>query len=162
MTYPTVDNLPEMATSTLLGVCAQLSRSRHAGLARWASSVSDALLVRLVSVTTGVHVDDSGNERCPLKTLDDAELEGLHAVLFAGAEASDDEWVVAWCIRMNGLIVADLWRRQLEQAAIDAKAEAIVAEERRLGCLVDIAGGVAFRNRHPMLDGAGVTGVTPF
>ena len=51
MTYPAVDDLPEGATSTLLGVCAQLSQSRHPGLARWAASVSDALLVRLVSVT---------------------------------------------------------------------------------------------------------------
>ena len=56
MTYPAVDDLPEEATSTLLDVCTQLSRSRHAGLARWAASVSDALLVRLVTVTTGVHV----------------------------------------------------------------------------------------------------------
>ena len=44
MTYPPVDDLPEVATSTLLGVCTQLSQSRHAGLARWASSASDALL----------------------------------------------------------------------------------------------------------------------
>ena len=135
MTYPTVDDLPEEATSTLLGVCSQLSQSRHRGLARWAASVSDALLVQLVTVTTGVHVDGSGNERCPLKTLDDAELEGLYALLLAGAEASDDESVVRWCIRANGLIIADLWRREQEQAAIDVKAEAIVAEERRLGCL---------------------------
>jgi hypothetical protein len=135
MTYPAVGDLPEEATSTLLGVCAQLSRSRHPGLARWASSVSDALLVRLVSVTTGVHVDGTGSERCPLKTLDDAELEGLHALLRAGAEASDDGAVVQWCTRMNGLILADLCRRELNQLAIDAKVAAIVAEERRLGCL---------------------------
>jgi hypothetical protein len=135
MTYPAVGELPEDATSTLLGVCAQLSRSRHPGLARWASSVSDALLVRLVSVTTGVDVGGTGSERCPLKTLDDAELEGLHALLRAGAEASDDEAVVQWCTRMNGLILADLCRRELIQLAIDAKAAAIVAEERRVGCL---------------------------
>jgi hypothetical protein len=135
MTYPTVDDLPEQATSTLLGVCAQLSRSRHPGLARWASTVSDALMARLVSVTTGVHVDNRGNERRPLKTLAAAELEGLHALLRAGAEASDDESVVAWCTRMNGLIIADFCRRELEQAAVDAKAESIVAEERRLSSL---------------------------
>jgi hypothetical protein len=139
MTYPAVDDLPEEATSTLLGVCAQLSRSRHPGLARWASSVSDALLVRLVSVTTGVRVDGNGNgngnKSCPLRTLAAAELEGLHALLFAGAEASDDEWVVGWCNRMNGLILADFCRRELEQLAIDAQAEAIVAEERRLTCV---------------------------
>ena len=135
MTYPAVGDLPEDATSTLLGVCAQLSRSRHSGLARWASSVSDALLVRLVSVTTGVDVGGTSSERCPLKTLDDAELEGLHALLLAGAEASDDDAVVQWCTQMNGLILADLCRRELNQLAIDAKAAAIVAEERRLGCL---------------------------
>ncbi len=135
MTYPAVGDLPEDATSTLLGVCAQLSRSRHPGLARWASSVSDALLVRLVTVTTGVDVGGAGSERCPLKTLDEAELEGLHALLLAGAEASDDEAVVQWCTQMNGLILADLCRRELNQLAIDAKAAAIVAEERRLGCL---------------------------
>jgi hypothetical protein len=135
MTYPAVGELPEDATSTLLGVCAQLTRSRHPGLARWASSVSDALLVRLVSVTTGVDVGGTGTERCPLKTLDDAELEGLHALLLAGAEASDDEAVAQWCTRMNGLILADLCRRELNQLAIDAKAAAVVAEERRLGCL---------------------------
>jgi hypothetical protein len=141
VTYPAVGDLPEEATSTLLGVCTQLSRSRHPGLARWAASVSDALLVRMVSVTTGVHVDGTGSERCPLKTLDDAELEGLHALLWAGTEASDDEAVVQWCTRMNGLIVADFCRRELERLAIDAKAAAIVAEERRLGCLA-----------HPMLE----------
>ncbi len=136
MTYPAVDGLPEEATTVLLGVCAQLSRSRHPGLARWASSVSDALLVRLVSVTTGVDVDGTSNEPCPLTTLAAAELEGLHALLLAGTEASDDESVVRWCARMNGLILADLCRRELEQLAIDAKVAAIVAEERRLGCLL--------------------------
>ena len=135
MTYPAVGDLPEEAASTLLGVCAQLSRSRHRGLARWAQSVSDALLVRLVSVTTGVDVGSATSERCPLKALDDAELEGLHALLLAGAEASDNDDVVQWCTRMNGLILADICRRELEQLAIDAKAAAIVAEERRLGCL---------------------------
>ena len=136
MTYPAVDALPEAATSTLLGVCAQLSRSRHRGLARWATSVSDALLVRLVSVTTGVHVGGTSSDaRWPLASLDAAELEGLHSLLLAGAEASDDESVVQWCTRMNGLIIADLCRRELERAAIDAKAAAIVAEERRLACL---------------------------
>ena len=65
MTYPTVDDLPEEATSTLLGVCGQLSQSRHPGLARWAASVSDALLVRLVTVTTGVHVDGTTTEPGP-------------------------------------------------------------------------------------------------
>jgi hypothetical protein len=135
MTYPAVGDLPEDATSTLLGVCAQLSRSRHPGLARWAGSVSDALLVRLVSVTTGVDVGGNAGERRPLTTLDDAELEALHALLRAGAEASDDEAVVQWCTQMNGLILADLCRRELIQLAVDAKAAAMVAEERRLGCL---------------------------
>ena len=135
MTYPSVGDLPEQATSTLLGVCAQLSRSRHPGLARWAAGASDALLARLVAVSTGVQVDGANHEACPLKTLAAAELEGLHALLLAGAEASDDEWVVTWCTRMNGLIVADFCRRELEQMAFDAKADAIIAEERRLACL---------------------------
>ena len=134
MTYPTVDDLPEAATSTLLGVCAQLSQSRHPGLARWAASVSDALLVRLVTVTTGVHVDGATTEPGqPLAKLDAAELEGLYAVLLAGAEASDDEFVARWCTRMSRLIVAEVCRRELLQVAIDNAAD-IEAEERRLAC----------------------------
>ena len=91
---------------------------------------------RLVSVTTGVRVDPTGNEPCPLWTLAAAELEGLHSLLLAGAEASDDASVVHWCTRMNGLILADFCRRESAQLVIDAKVEAIVAEERRLACLV--------------------------
>jgi hypothetical protein len=135
MTYPAVDDLPEEATSTLLGVCGQLSQSRHAGLARWAASVSDALLVQLVSVTTGARVDVTDIEPCqPLARLDGAELEGLHGVLLAGADASDDESVVEWCTRMVHLLVAEFYRRACEQAAIDAKVAVIEAEERRLAC----------------------------
>ena len=135
MTHPPVDDLPEEATSTLLGVCEQLSLSRHAGLARWAASVSDALLVRLASVKSGAPVDVIDFEPCgPLAWLDAAELKGLHSVVVAGAEASDDESVVEWWIRMGRLIVADFDRRAYEQAAIDAKAGAIEAEERRLAC----------------------------
>ena len=130
MTYPSVDDLPEEATSTLLGVFAQLSQSRHRGLARWAASVSDALLVRLVSVTTGVHVGGATTEPCqPLAKLDAAELEGLYSVLLAGAEASDDESVARWCARMSRLIVAEVCRRELMHAAIDAESEG-----RRLAC----------------------------
>ncbi len=133
MPYPTVDDLPEEATSTLLGVCSQLSQSRHRGLARWAASVSDALLVRLVTVTTGVHIDGSTTEPCqPLAKLDAAELEGLYSVLLAGAEASDDESVARWCTRMSRLIVAEFYLREYERAVINAKAAAI--EERR-ACL---------------------------
>jgi hypothetical protein len=135
MTYPTVDDLPEAATSTLLGVCTQLSQSRHPGLARWATSVSDDLLARLVSVATGVLVDGTTTEsRQPLAKLDGAELEGLYSLLLAGAEASDDEAVARWCARTSQLIVAEVYRRELIQAAIDAKAAAIEAEERRLAC----------------------------
>ena len=135
MTYPAVDDLPEEATSTLLGVFSQLSQSRHPGLARWAASVSDALLVRLVSVTTGVHIGGITTEpRQPLAKLDAAELEGLYSVMLAGAEASDDEFVARWCTRMSRLIVAEVCRRELMQLAIDAKAAAIEAEERRLAC----------------------------
>jgi hypothetical protein len=134
MTYPTVDDLPEQATSTLLGVCSQLSQSRHPGLARWAASVSDALLVRLVSVTTGVHVDGTTTEPCQLAKLNAAELEGLYSLLLAGTEASADESVARWCTRMSRLIVAEVYRREYIQLAIDAKAAAIEAEERRLTC----------------------------
>ena len=135
MTYPAVDDLPEEATSTLLGVCSQLSQSRHRGLARWAASVSDALLVQLVTVTTGVTVDVSDIEPPrPLAQLDAAELDALHSLLRAGAEASDDESVVEWCTRMVRMIVADFNRREYEQAAIDAKAAVIIAEERRREC----------------------------
>ena len=134
MSYPTVDDLPEEATSMLLGVCSQLSQSRHPGLARWAASVSDALLVRLVTVTTGVHVDGTATEPGqPLAKLDAAELEGLYAVLLAGAEASDDEFVARWCTRMSRLIVAEVCRRELLQVAIDNAAD-IEAVERRLAC----------------------------
>jgi hypothetical protein len=133
LTHPAVDDLPEEATSTLLDVCWQLSKSRHAGLARWAASVSDALLVRLVTVTTGVHVGGTTSEpRQPLAKLDAAELEGLYSLLLAGTEASDDESVARWCTRMSRLIVAEIYRREYIQAAIDAKAAAIEAEERRL------------------------------
>jgi hypothetical protein len=135
MTYPTIDDLPEEATSTLLGVCSQLSQSRHRGLAQWAASVSDALLVRLVTVTTGVHVGGTTSEPGqPLAKLDAAELEGLYSLLLAGAEASDDESVARWCTRMSRLIVAEVCRRELIQVAIDAKVAAIEAKERRLAC----------------------------
>jgi hypothetical protein len=135
MSYPTVDDLPEEATSMLLGVCSQLSQSRHPGLARWAASVSDALLVRLVTVTTGVHVDSTATEPGQsLAKLDAAELEGLYAVLLAGAEASEDEFVARWCTRMSRLIVAEVCRRELLQVAIDNAAD-IEAEERRLACM---------------------------
>jgi hypothetical protein len=136
MTHPAVDHLPEQATTTLLDVCGQLSKSRHAGLARWAASVSDALLVRLASMAVGMRVDVSDFEPCgPLTQLDAAELDGLRMVLLAGADASDDEVVVDWCIRMNKLIVADLYRREYEQAAVDAKAAVIEAEERLLAAV---------------------------
>jgi hypothetical protein len=135
MTYPAVDDLPEEATCTLLGVCSQLSQSRHKGLARWAAPVSDALLVQLVNVTAGVTVDVTDIERPrPLAGLNAAELDALYSLLRAGAEASDDESVVEWCTRMVGLIVAEFYRRQYEQAAIDAKAAVIIAEERRREC----------------------------
>ncbi len=134
MTHPPVDDLPEQAAATLLGVCGQLSQSRQQGLARWAASVSDALFARLVSVTTGVYVD-SDAEPCPrLAQLDLAELKDLYSVLAAGADASGDDAVVDWCTRAGRLIAADLYRRLYEQAAIDAKAAAIEAEERRLAC----------------------------
>jgi hypothetical protein len=133
VTHPPVDDLPEEATAMLLGVCEQLSQSRHAGLARWAGSVSDALLVRLASAASGGLVDVIDFEPCgPLAWLDAAELDGLYSVMLAGADASDDESVVEWCTRMVRLIVAEFCRRAYEQAAIDAKVADIEAEERRL------------------------------
>jgi hypothetical protein len=133
MSYPAVDDLPEEATCTMLDVCRQLSKSRHAGLARWAASVSDALLVRLVTVITGASVDVTDIKPCwPLAQLDAAELDGLYSVLLAGADASDDEAVIEWCTRMILLIDAEFDRRTCEQAAINAKAAAIEAEEWRL------------------------------
>ena len=135
MTYPAVNDLPEEATTTLLDVCTQLSRSRHAGLSRWAAAVTDALLVQLVTVTTGATVDVTDIEPPrPLALLDAVELETLHSLLRAGAEASDDESVVEWCTRTGRLIVADLYRREYEQAAIDTKRTVISAEERRREC----------------------------
>jgi hypothetical protein len=139
MTHPPVDNLPEQAAVTLLGVCGQLSQSRHRGLARWATSVSDSLLARLVSVTTGVCVDSDAEPCQRLAQLDAVELKILHSVLAAGADASDDDAVVDWCTRTDRLIVADLYRRLCELAAIDAKAAVIEAEERRLACGVRAA-----------------------
>jgi hypothetical protein len=146
MTYPAVDDLPEEAASTLLDVCGQLSQSRHAGLARWAASVSDALLVRLVTVTIGAPVDVTDIEPCrPLAELDGTELDGLHSVLLAGADASDDEAVALWCTRMGQLIVAEFYRREYLQAVIDAKAAAIEAEEQRLECEAPPAPGASPR-----------------
>jgi hypothetical protein len=132
MNYPPVDDLPEQAAATLLGVCGQLSQSRQQGLARWAASVSDALFARLVSVTTGVYIDSDG-EPCPrLAQLEIADLENLHSLLAAGADASGDDAVVEWCTRTGRLIVAEVYRRLYEQAVIDAKVAAIDAEEQRI------------------------------
>jgi hypothetical protein len=143
MTHPRVDDLPEEATSMLLDVCWQLSRSRHMGLARWAASVSDALLIQLVSVTTGAGVDVADIEPCrPLSTLNAAELDALHSVLLAGADASDDKAVAEWCARMGQLIVAEFYRREYLQAAIDAKVAVIEAEEHRLARVARRASGV--------------------
>jgi len=140
MTYPAVDDLPEAASCTLLGICTQLSQSRHPGLARWATSVADALLVRVVSVTTGVHIDSTTTRpRQPVANLDAAELEGLYALLLAGAEASDDQAVARWCTRMSRLVVAEACRRELIQLAVDAKVAVIEAEERQRGCEVRCA-----------------------
>lgn len=130
MAHPPVDDLPEEAAATLLGVCGQLSQSRQAGLARWAASVSDALLARLVTVTTGARVDFTDTEPGrPLAQLDAAELEWLQSVLLAGADASDDEAVIEWCTRMGRLIVAEFYRREYERAVINDKAAAIEAKE---------------------------------
>lgn len=131
MTHPPVDDLPEEAAAMLLGVCGELSQSRQPGLARWAAAVSDALLARLVSVTTRVHVEFDGGA-CPLLTrLHAAELEGLRQLLAAGAHASDDDAVIDWCTKMARLVVAESYRRAYHRAAIDARVAVIEAEEQR-------------------------------
>src|SRR5271155_204199 len=132
MTHPPVDDLPEEAASILLGVFEELSRSRHPGLARWAGPVSDALLIRLVSLTNDVHVDLDAEPCPPLARLNAAELKGLHQVLAAGADASDDDAVIDWCTKMGRLIVAEFGLRAYHQAAIDAKVAVIAAEELRI------------------------------
>ncbi len=137
MTHPAVDHLPEEATSTLLRICERLSRSRHAGLAQWATATSDALLIRLMSVTSGEPVQVVDFQACgPLAQLTAAELEELQVAVLAGAANNADESVVEWCTRMDRLIVADFWRREYEQSVIDAKAAVMEAEERRLACQV--------------------------
>jgi len=135
MTHPAVDHLPEEATATLLRICERLSRSRHPGLAQWATSASDALLIRLASVSSGARIDVVDFVACgPLAHLEAAELEEMRMVVRAGASESDDESVVEWCTRMDRLIAADFWRREYEQAVIDAKASVMEAEERNLAC----------------------------
>jgi hypothetical protein len=133
MTYPAVDKLSEEATSTLLGVCSQLSQSRHKGLARWGASVSDALLVQLVTVTADVTVDVSDIEPArPLAQLDAAELDALYSLLRAGAEASDDESVVEWCTRMVGIIVAEERRRERRaRSATNLRSAPLLSEALR-------------------------------
>jgi hypothetical protein len=135
MTHPAVDHLPEKATSTLLRICERLSRSQLPGLAQWAASTSDALLVQLASVTSGARIDVVDFQACgPLAQLETAELEELRVVVLAVATNSDDASVVEWCTRMDRLINADFWRREYEQAVFDAKAAAMEAEERSLAC----------------------------
>ena len=136
MTHPAVDKLPQDALYTLLGICEQLAKSRHANLARWGSWVSDALLVQLMSVLNSARYDVVDFEPCgPLSLLDTYELDGLQAVMIASSVASPDDAVVDWCTRMSGLVDAESYRRLLIQNAIDAKSEAIIAEERRLACV---------------------------
>jgi hypothetical protein len=61
-----------------------------------------------VTVTTGAPVDVTDIEPYrPLAELYGAELDGLHSVLLAGADASDDEAAAVWCTRIGQLIVAD-------------------------------------------------------
>ena len=62
------------------------------------------------------------------------EATGVLALSGHRVTLSDDESVARWCTRMSRLIVAEIYRREYIQVAIDAKAAAIEAEERRLAC----------------------------
>ena len=133
MTYPDRRRSARRGHLHVLDVCASYPGR---GMRGWRGGPRGVRrpAVRLVSVTTGVHVDGTTTEPCPAGKLHAAELEGLYSLLLAGAEASDDESVVRWCTRMGRLIVAEIYRREYIQVAIDAKAAAIEAEERRLAC----------------------------
>ena len=129
--YPPIDDLPEAACGKLLGTASKLAELRQPGLARWAEALSDALLARSVSLTTGLPVDVVDTEPVALAVLDAAELQGLHWIISASAEQSYDIEVIGWCTRMGRLIMAEFDRRGLEQAIIDARADMIAAEEIR-------------------------------
>lgn len=67
-----------------------------------------------------------------LEQFSDAELAGLRHVLAAGAGADSDDDLAEWCTNMGRLLIAELYLRTYRQVAIDAKAAAIVDEERRI------------------------------
>lgn len=130
--FPPVSELPEAAAGTLLGVFSKLAELHQPALARWAEAVGDVLLARLVWLTTNVKAEPADTEPVPLSTLDAAELEGLHWVLVATAAETDDSAARGWLTELGRMILADFERRIYEQAVIDAKADAIDAEEQRI------------------------------
>jgi hypothetical protein len=69
--------------------------------------------------------------RAKLTDLNATELTELRQAVAARDGDGDS---VDWCVRMDKMIVAELWLRAYTQAAIDAQAAVIIDEERRLAC----------------------------
>ncbi|BBX47959.1 hypothetical protein GCM10009641_09970 [Mycobacterium cookii] len=67
-----------------------------------------------------------------LTRLSSAELAELRQVLAEGARSGREDDFVDWCTNMGQLVIAQLYLRIYHQVAIDAKAAAIVDEERRI------------------------------
>jgi hypothetical protein len=109
VTHLHVEDLPDEATVMLLGACTGASWS--------ADSVFDAQLTQLRT----------------------DELVELRPVLTAGADAGDDDEFADWCTRMSQLVTAELYLRVYHQVAIDAKAAAIVDEERRIARVAQLS-----------------------
>lgn len=93
----------------------------------------DNAVTTLFGVCRGLSESAGSISRAELADLDTAELAELRQAVAAGACSGDDAFV-AWCARTDKLIVAEFYLRTYTQAAIDAKAAAIIDEERRLAC----------------------------
>lgn len=127
--FTCVDGLSEQAAAALLDVFQHLAVLRSPGLARWAASVDDALLARLLRLSTGVRAEFADTEPVPLSALDAAELVGLHEIVAAAGEA--DPAIREWCTEMGRNITAQLEDLQYDQALVNARSAAIEAEELR-------------------------------
>lgn len=78
--------------------------------------------------------DSAGSiSRAELADRTTAELAELRQAVAAGAVSGDNDFA-DWCTRTDQLIVAESYQRLYAQAAVDAKAAAIIDEERRLAC----------------------------
>ncbi len=128
--HPGVEGLSEQAAAALLDVFQHLALLRSPGLARWAAAVSDALLARLLWLSTGVRAEFADTEPVPLSALDAAELVGLHEIVAAAGEA--DQAIREWCTEMGRNITAALEDLQYDQALVNAKVGCIEAEELRI------------------------------